>query len=1620
MKRGGNWVQSAKKHRHQLRKLLAFGLACALTLPMWSTGFSLAADTDPASVYDLDADSTPCVIVGDRQVTDWQWVDEEEMLVREDGVWYWSLPGVGPELAVDREVLQALLPARLSAVLQDGFVEELELTWDLSAVPEEGAYEGSYPLTASLPEEYSLAETAPALEVLLELGGAGMYAINVALNEWEWEGLGKGAEACITIITDGIQSKSALLSEIKKRLPSRIYGWSMGDKSVNDGAWTYANKQEYIDVTGLGSRLCSYGYLDVNWSGLTESDLPELSALNSEFTIYAPIPSYTGRNYYVSDGNNTTNVEKLPIKIHPISYAAHTVPAAAPGNVTVNLFDYYVEDGKDGSQSGVDDRLTKNIGSGSGYETQSSSEEVWNNGINKGRLLLFGEASMVHAGFWNIGAGAGRSWGKAHTNMKGIVEPVLGEDGYPHIDLTNAQKGSFTVGEITNVSRAEDAQGSPGHNLSATVLTGADAVGSYAGGWDFSGVDTSLAYLFDKTETTYKTPYQNVTGLFQLDSQGYYYYNARQNFAEYDSASNRFNLYNGPAVWRTDAGYNSETGAFDGAKSLGNFFPFNSASQVFDSLTADGKLTSSEGLTNVDNAVRADHHMGMTVTVDFRQPANGKINSGSNARPMTFQFSGDDDVWIFIDDVLVLDIGGIHSELCGTIDFSTGDVYIGQSWRTNGEITGNEGKRSVTGSQTTQAIDYYTLRGLFENAGKAKTTKWNGNTFASNTSHTLKMFYLERGNYDSSLALRFNLQPLLYQQIRKVDQNGNPVKGVEFQLYPAQRCESEVEGAVECLYTDNSGVGNNETFYVKKSNDTSPVTLTTKEDGSTQFKMADGSFFNFADRGDAYYILRESKTPDGYRAQPVDIVLHYDVKTSMLSVANRWTTGAYACSVAHVTGPSKAEHGEGLVMAVPLLKKKDGKWYPLYGDNLDGFHTAPDVSNAGILLAALYQAKTQDKDSLADWHLSWDAANSQLKDTLSDLPGLATRYTLIDPVHGDLQLAYVQISQAALSALGVTGSDSNARYESLHRILQNTDTTPEKVQAAIIEKGYKRLETDVFNREFRSLIFVPNERRELRVLKMDEDGKPLERAQFTLYSDEGCTVPAATGKTDANGMLVFSPTGDSNKLGQAKMVWAKAGNETKYYLKETAAPADYTVNDTVTPVVVGIYSIYADAGEKDDGVSVMAGVGRLTQTMHQFGKPNDVDITLQDITAFMQTQKSTKDGGTFQLDGWEDVKLGNTDVLRSMNLHYNMNNHDGELVDYGLHNEDGGEYFRPFFVTDTGFVRARVQQMPAAEKSKYESAPHSDANWDNLGSTHLTNLFSLLNVVVVTDRAADPSTPSAASLTISKKVEGPGLAETDYTRNFSFQVELTDADGAPLDGNYQYNFYGKDKWGYLSNGDTLLLHHDESVTILGLPEGTKFKVTETDLPSGWSATPGADISGTVGEKEAAFTNVKGDPPSKPDEPDRPEESEKPTPSPSPMPTPMSTPAVTPSPSPTPGVTPVPDATPIPEPTPTAAPPTETPAYPPELPDPNDPDSPEVITIEEEGVPKTYVKVWNPETEEWEYIDEEEVPLWSAVPETGEGSDPIFWAALAAISLGSLSALILPRKKRGDRRVRKDL
>ena len=1698
-----------------------------------------------------------CQLCGTKEVLSWSWVDEDEALVcnEETAVWGLAVPGVSRERPLTAADLQDLLPGRAEVELDGGGRETAAVTWDLSGILEEGVYEGTFFVYAALPGEYRLGEGTAALAVLLDLGGAEMYDdVPKYVSNWSYVPQSGSPitepepfRYCTDLHFPIPADRSDLIKRLRGMLPDRILcmGYNTNNQLVLAG-FTPAEGQ-----TGPGYL---QGYVEVTWN--IEAVLNSAAFGNmSTFTFEGAPVSNPGYNIRVNSNNtdlpeaanDTSEIQgvlNLTVTLYDVDLSSHTKTAANPANTTVNLFDYCVDPDRDGAD-GKDDRLTKSDWhQGQTTSYARTAEEDWKKGINEGHLLIFGDG-LIHAGYWNKGAGAITDFGKVNAGMMGIVESTL-KDDYPVINTTWMNESIDGFSDITDYLLCGDHDPSGGEaytsinprNISETVQKQ----------WNGSA---SLDYLFDPAiGHDGKTSYTNVEGLFQLDPMGYYYYDMRQNFAEYDGDTNRFILYDAPAAQRTDNSY--ENGGFGDKRSVGNFLPFNTAEQVFDGVR-DGRLYSSENITThngyVKNGNYLNHNLGMTVSIDFRQPAGGMVNAGVKGNvPMTFQFSGDDDVWVFIDDVLVLDLGGTHSEIYGTIDFSSGAVSVGQSWKTNGFPYKSDGTVDVD-ALTQNAIQNTTLKALFEEAEKLDTISWNGNTFASDTDHTLRMFYLERGNYDSSLAFRFNLQPQLNQQIRKVDQAGQPMEDVEFRLYPAGETGNG-RGAIECFYTDSKTssrmrVQNNRKFYVTQSGDQALCTLRTDPDGTAKFLDSDGNPFNFADLGERYYILKETRTPPGYRPLPVPVVLHYDTETSMLSVANRWTTGAYSCSVSNILGSGVLTYGyfengniqqdktklvssdkqeNGLVVAVPmLLQQSESKWIALYGSNLHGFgsvrpaeRTAEEWRKA-VLEAALRQAAAGE--GYAEWRLDWDADNRRLTGTLDDLPGLASRYQ----INGgdDMRMVYGIIEPAALSALGIHEADAAARYRALGEYVR--ENGPEKTLAAIMNVkvsgtgsslGFSFLNVDQFNRNFRSLIYIPNEQRELRVQKVDEDGRPLAGASFTLFKDQACTDMISSGTTDYNGLLIFSPRSGGGS-GYAQVTWADAAANTTYYLRETGAPAGYTVNSTVIPIVVGVYSVYADAGTAGDGVSVMAGVGTLTQTMHQYAMDNDVDITLRDIVTTMQVQPS----GGFTLDGWEDQRLENTGtavVFRTMDLHYGINLVAEYGVDYGLHDVDitgdqgtvSGEKtnIQPFFVTDEGFIRTRVRQnYPALTGSipKYEGAK-TDTNKDDLGDLDLTSLFSLLNVVVVTDKK--PDTPrQTGDLRISKKLEGSGLEAGDYTRNFTFTVTFADDAGNPLDGEFHY-FWGKDKVGKIKSGGTITLHHDDTVIIQGLPAGTSFAVTET-AEAGWhvrpsrgvisgeitagetagadfvnSKDPSADLSvsktvtgdggdtekeftftitlskdgrplpgyykytgaktgelgnsgsvklkhgqritihdlpvGTVYKveesdsegytvthtgdagtieanktSEAAFTNHKPkDPPKDPEDPkDPPKDPEDPE-DPKDPPKDPEEPEIPPE---------DPEETEIPPEDPETPPDRPT-----ELPDPNDPDSPDTITIWDDGVPKTYIRVWDPEEGEWVYIPDNEVPL---IPMTEDTPRTAPWIMVCLSSLAGLCAFLLKKR-----------
>ena len=1341
------------------------------------------ADSSASKSASQAADSQTDAQPSDTYITDWSWDDKDGVLVESDGTWYLAL-FVEDAKNVDEDDVEALLPKNMSVTLANGEKTSVLILWN---------------------------------------EGRGVFSEKVG------SPLGDGGDAY--------------------RMKASIDGYTLAE-----------------DVPA-----------------------PAVTILFGGAEAYA---EYPGTRKPLTNADDSF-------------WAGHQVHGITPAGTTVNLFDYDPEIGSNGNDvlpGGTDASFTNH-----------------SNGINDGALLLFGGSAMREAGFWNLGSGAGRPWGQNNVNMKGIVKSTL-EDKYPYINLDQARSTlqnptepiieedglwgdpNRKLMDIANLNHAEseNAGVNAARALSAKLL---ESRGLTLTGNTVSGdcEKASLRYLFDPDTTADgKESYQNVTGLFQVDEDGYYYYDARKNFAEFTEShattkdgtqsDGSFTLYDGPAVWRTDGGWNKDTQAFDGDMSLGNFFPFNSASEVFDSIQTEDKdgnktniLSSSEDITNVGNEVRANHYMGMTMQVDFTQPENGKLNMGSNGKqPMVFQFSGDDDVWVFIDGVLVLDLGGVHSELYGTIDFSTGQVITGQSWRTGG-LPDNPG--SLPNDEETTLYDMFVAALGKDKADAMHWVENNGKKiFPTGTEHSLKMFYLERGNYDSSLQMRFNLQPPLMHSIKKVDQNGDALEGVEFGLYKATAKNGESVYA-EDYTVDGDKIGS----------------LVTGKDGKASFSRADGSPFSFTDQyhadGTLHYILKETKTAGGYRALPKDIVLRFDPNNSMLIVANRYQTGAYASFFSNIRETGQLTYGQfdeqsgviassstelsaesketGLIVAVPMLLEgnmshdevaNDGKWQALYGSNTEGYGAVSPTERKAeawrkaVLKAALYQASDE---RWPEWHLTYNQNTGKLEGLLEDLPGRSDRY-LLNNDQGDMKMVYGVIEPSGLQKLGIQGNTSQELYDGLERYVSDAieageksgKTADEVIEGIVAQlsitgdlgrRDFSFLNTDQFQREFRSIIYIPNERRELRVQKVDQNGKGVNGVTFTLTAKDGSTVTGTTANVNGqDGMLIFRP--DAGKEdGYAQMTWAEVGSE--YTPEETSAPAGYTLNKTKVPVVVGIYSIYADAGSKNDGVTVMAGVGKLMQTMTKYAADDMVNITLRDITAIAQTQKAD----SFKMDGWKDDLLEGTKIPRSMNLHYGMN----AVVDYGLHDEDGGQNIYPFFTTDEGFLRTRVVQNTAALQGNGSYHGNNSANWDNLKDRDLTSLFSLLNTVVVTDTKDEPDNPTG-KLHIGKVVSGDGVADGDYAKNFTFSVSLKNADGSALEGSYYY--YGEQRAGYITDGGTLSLRHDEALTVLGLPVGTKWEVSEV-REDGWNVKPSSGtVSGGIeadATANALFTNYKG-------------------------------------------------------------------------------------------------------------------------------------------------------------------
>lgn len=199
----------------------------------------------------------------------------------------------------------------------------------------------------------------------------------------------------------------------------------------------------------------------------------------------------------------------------------------------------------------------------------------------------------------------------------------------------------------------------------------------------------SLDYLFGGKSDSAVTNYTPTGGLLRPEGDGYYGFDANSQYAAYNKKLNKFDL------------------------SPQNYCANQTDTPCFTPFGNDTKENK--------------YSFGMNLDADFYMPKDGKVNN----QDMVFDFTGDDDVWVFIDGVLVLDLGGIHQALGGKINFATGKITYDKTQR-----YGN-----LPATTITQA---------FTNAGET----WDSTAYKT---HHLSFFYLERGDGGSNCKIRFNL-----------------------------------------------------------------------------------------------------------------------------------------------------------------------------------------------------------------------------------------------------------------------------------------------------------------------------------------------------------------------------------------------------------------------------------------------------------------------------------------------------------------------------------------------------------------------------------------------------------------------------------------------------------------------------------------------------------------------------------------------------------------------------------------------------------------------------------------------------------------------------------------------
>ena len=257
----------------------------------------------------------------------------------------------------------------------------------------------------------------------------------------------------------------------------------------------------------------------------------------------------------------------------------------------------------------------------------------------------------------------------------------------------------------------------------------------------------------------------------------------------------------------------------------GNFMPYNSISannksKYSNMYDEDGNMLK-EGDSGYNRTLYKtngsnNYYFSMEMKGNFLQPKGGLAVHNGTSSPMIYEFNGDDDMWIYIDNVLVLDIGGVHDAHSGKINFQTGVV----SWK--------DCKKGGTPKEYKT-----TIKEMFHSARKFPDgSTWDdskvsdyftGDTFKDYSTHSFKMFYMERGAGASNLHMKFNIQVIPEGQVAVKKELDNTDKEkysdakFAFQLLGQKKTGTDAQGNDIYSETEYVPLAAGETVYGVKT-----------------------------------------------------------------------------------------------------------------------------------------------------------------------------------------------------------------------------------------------------------------------------------------------------------------------------------------------------------------------------------------------------------------------------------------------------------------------------------------------------------------------------------------------------------------------------------------------------------------------------------------------------------------------------------------------------------------------------------------------------------------------------------------------------------------------------------